>query len=60
MTLRYKVFLHSYLGFYSTSTLLYGERDAILIELNPTYADMAKQRLQKDRGGLLDMMEPSP
>jgi len=29
VALRYRVFLHSYLGFMSTSTLLYGERDAI-------------------------------
>lgn len=32
MTLGYKVFLHSYLGFRSTSTLFYGERDAILVD----------------------------
>ena len=37
--LRYKVFLHSYLGFYSTSTLLYGERDAILIDASQLLSD---------------------
>jgi glyoxylase-like metal-dependent hydrolase (beta-lactamase superfamily II) len=37
--LRYKVFLHSYLGFQSTSTLLYGERDAILIDASQLLSD---------------------
>ncbi len=32
MPLSYKVFLHSHLGFNSTSTLFYGEKDAILID----------------------------
>lgn len=32
MSLKYKVFHHSYLGFNSNSTLFYGERDAILID----------------------------
>ena len=32
MSLSFKVFLHSYLGFRSTSTLFYGDRDAILID----------------------------
>lgn len=32
MALGYRVFLHSYLGFQSTSTLFYGEKDAILID----------------------------
>jgi len=32
MTLQYKVFLHSYDGWNSTSTLFYGERDAVLID----------------------------
>lgn len=29
MALRYRVFLHSYLGFNSNSTLFYGEKDAV-------------------------------
>jgi DNA modification methylase len=33
------------------------QRDAILIELNPTYAAMADRRIKGDRGGLLDLME---
>src|SRR5512136_2164923 len=32
MPLKFRVFLHSYLGFNSNSTLIYGERDAILID----------------------------
>jgi glyoxylase-like metal-dependent hydrolase (beta-lactamase superfamily II) len=32
MSLKFRVFLHSYLGFNSNSTLIYGERDAILID----------------------------
>jgi len=39
VALRYKVFLHSYLGFQSTSTLLYGERDAILIDASQLRSD---------------------
>ncbi len=39
MTLRYKVSLHSYLGFHSTSTLIYGERDAILIDASQLLSD---------------------
>ena len=39
MGLRYKVFLHSYLGFHSTSPLLYGERDAILIDASQLLSD---------------------
>jgi len=30
MSLSYRVFLHSYEGWNSTSTLFYGERDAVL------------------------------
>ena len=37
--LHFKVFLHSYLGFRSTSTLLYGERDAILIDATQLLSD---------------------
>jgi DNA modification methylase len=33
------------------------QRNAILIELNPEYAEMARQRIDRDRGGLLDAME---
>jgi len=33
------------------------QRDAILIELNPEYAAMARQRIDRDRGALLDAME---
>jgi len=32
MALKYKVFLHSYLGFNANTTLFYGEKDAILID----------------------------
>lgn len=35
------------------------QRNAILIELNPAYADMAQKRISGDRGGLLDVMEAS-
>lgn len=33
------------------------QRDAILIELNPEYAQMAERRISGDRGALLDAME---
>lgn len=33
------------------------QRDAILIELNPTYAAMAERRIKGDRGDLLELME---
>jgi hypothetical protein len=33
------------------------QRHAILIELNPQYAEMAKARIDDDRGPLLDLME---
>ena len=39
MPLKYKVFLHSYLGFNSNSTLFYGERDAILIDASQLLSD---------------------
>ncbi len=39
MSLAYKVFLHSHLGFRSTSTLFYGERDAILIDATQLLSD---------------------
>jgi glyoxylase-like metal-dependent hydrolase (beta-lactamase superfamily II) len=37
--LHFRVFLHSYLGFRSTSTLFYGERDAILIDATQLLSD---------------------
>jgi glyoxylase-like metal-dependent hydrolase (beta-lactamase superfamily II) len=39
VSLAYKVFLHSHLGFRSTSTLFYGERDAILIDATQLLSD---------------------
>jgi glyoxylase-like metal-dependent hydrolase (beta-lactamase superfamily II) len=42
MALKYKVFLHSYLGFNSNSTLIYGERDAILIDASQLLSDSHK------------------
>ena len=33
------------------------QRDAIGIELNETYAEMSRRRIDGDRGGLLDIME---
>jgi glyoxylase-like metal-dependent hydrolase (beta-lactamase superfamily II) len=40
--LRYRVFLHSYLGFNSNSTLFYGERDAILVDASQLLSDTHK------------------
>jgi len=37
--LKFKVFLHSYLGFNSNSTLFYGENDAILIDASQILSD---------------------
>ena len=42
MALKYKVFLHSYLGFNSNSTLIYGERDAILVDASQLLSDTHK------------------
>ena len=42
MALKYKVFLHSYLGFNSNSTLIYGEKDAILIDASQLLSDSYK------------------
>ena len=42
MSLQFRVFLHSYLGFLSTSTLFYGERDAILIDATQLLSDAHK------------------
>jgi glyoxylase-like metal-dependent hydrolase (beta-lactamase superfamily II) len=39
MPLKFRVFLHSYLGFNSNSTFLYGERDAILIDASQLLSD---------------------
>jgi glyoxylase-like metal-dependent hydrolase (beta-lactamase superfamily II) len=39
MSLKFRVFLHSYLGFNSNSTLLYGERDAVLIDASQLLSD---------------------
>jgi glyoxylase-like metal-dependent hydrolase (beta-lactamase superfamily II) len=39
VSLKFKVFLHSYLGFNSNSTLIYGERDAILIDASQLLSD---------------------
>jgi len=36
------------------------QRNAIGIELNPTYAAMSEKRINKDRGALLDLMEATP
>jgi glyoxylase-like metal-dependent hydrolase (beta-lactamase superfamily II) len=37
--LKFRVFLHSYLGFNSNSTLIYGEREAILIDASQLLSD---------------------
>ena len=42
MTLKYRVFLHSYLGFNSNSTLIFGERDAILVDASQLLSDTHK------------------
>ncbi|MCL2126578.1 MAG: MBL fold metallo-hydrolase [Oscillospiraceae bacterium] len=42
MALKFKVFLHSYLGFNSNSTLIYGENDAILIDASQLMSDSYK------------------
>lgn len=39
MALKYRIFLHSYLGFNSNSTLLYGEKDAVLIDASQLLSD---------------------
>ena len=39
MSIKFRVFLHSYLGFNSNSTLLYGERDAVLIDASQRLSD---------------------
>ena len=42
MALKYKVFLHSYLGFNSNSTLFYGEKDAVLVDASQLLSDSYK------------------
>ena len=42
MALKYKVFLHSYLGFNSNSTLFYGENDAVLVDASQLLSDSYK------------------
>jgi glyoxylase-like metal-dependent hydrolase (beta-lactamase superfamily II) len=37
--LKFRVFLHSYLGFNSNSTLFYGEKDAVLIDASQVLSD---------------------
>jgi glyoxylase-like metal-dependent hydrolase (beta-lactamase superfamily II) len=37
--LKFRVFLHSYLGFNSNSTLIYGEKDAILVDASQLLSD---------------------
>ena len=39
MPLKFRVFLHSYLGFNSNSTLIYGEKDAILVDASQLLSD---------------------
>jgi glyoxylase-like metal-dependent hydrolase (beta-lactamase superfamily II) len=39
VALKYRVFLHSYLGFNSNSTLIYGEKDAILVDASQLLSD---------------------
>jgi glyoxylase-like metal-dependent hydrolase (beta-lactamase superfamily II) len=39
MSLKFRVFLHSYLGFNSNSTLIYGEREAVLIDASQRLSD---------------------
>ena len=39
MALKYRIFLHSYLGFNSNSTLFYGEKDAVLIDASQLMSD---------------------
>jgi glyoxylase-like metal-dependent hydrolase (beta-lactamase superfamily II) len=39
VALRYRIFLHSYLGFNSNSTLLHGEKDAVLVDASQLLSD---------------------
>ena len=39
MSLKYRIFLHSYLGFNSNSTLIYGEKDAVLVDASQLLSD---------------------
>jgi glyoxylase-like metal-dependent hydrolase (beta-lactamase superfamily II) len=42
VALRYRIFLHDYLGFNSNSTLIYGEKDAILVDASQLQSDSFK------------------
>jgi glyoxylase-like metal-dependent hydrolase (beta-lactamase superfamily II) len=42
MSLKFRIFLHSYLGFNSNSTLIYGKKDAILIDASQRLSDTHK------------------
>jgi glyoxylase-like metal-dependent hydrolase (beta-lactamase superfamily II) len=42
MSLKYRIFLHSHLGFNSNSTLFYGEKDAVLIDASQLMSDSYK------------------
>ncbi|MGI5901583.1 MAG: MBL fold metallo-hydrolase [Desulfitobacteriia bacterium] len=42
MAIKYRIFLHDYLGFNSNSTLFYGEKDAILIDASQLMSDSYK------------------
>ena len=42
MSLKYRIFLHSYLGFNSNSTLIYGEKDAVLVDASQLLSDSYK------------------
>jgi glyoxylase-like metal-dependent hydrolase (beta-lactamase superfamily II) len=42
VSLKYRIFLHSYLGFNSNSTLIYGEKDAVLIDASQLLSDSYK------------------
>jgi glyoxylase-like metal-dependent hydrolase (beta-lactamase superfamily II) len=39
VSLKYRIFLHSYLGFNSNSTLIYGEKDAVLVDASQLLSD---------------------
>jgi glyoxylase-like metal-dependent hydrolase (beta-lactamase superfamily II) len=39
LSLKFRVFLHSYLGFNSNSTLIYGEKDSILVDASQLLSD---------------------
>ena len=55
MSLQYKVFQHSPAGFSGTSTLIYGERDAIPVDT--TF--FLNEDLRQDRQGAGILLDPS-